>query len=736
LRIKEISKVIMNRCRMKMSVLPFLLMVTVYCVFATGSYSATFPVSITVNADNAYPRYEEVANITAIPLPANKETFIYPPVATPMVSTSPPLAEPVSIGSLAQGGSSLTVQLDIAQFEGPVDIYGAFNVSTSPQLIMSLKPDLTSQTLTVQEIRLALTAGQAPAGLMPLMSNVTTAVNVVLFSGLPVSRLAPGTYTIFLLVTPAGNLGTYYLWETSFIVSNLQGSMNSDVLTYHNDNLRTGQNLNETILTPGNVNVNSFGKLFVIPVDGKVDAQPLYVSNVSILGKGGNYNLLIVATEHDSVYAFDADAGALIWQVSMLQPGEMTSDDRGCEHVSPEIGVTATPVIDRNAGPHGTVYVVAMSKDQTGQYFQRLHALDLTTGVEEFGGPKDIKATFPGTGDNSSGIVSFVSFDPGQYDERPGLLLANGVVYTAWSSHCDFRPYTGWLISYDQNSLAQVSVLNLTANGNRGSFWNSGAAPAADANGNIFALLANGTFDTALDHMGFPASGDFGNSFLKISTMNNHLAVADYFAPFNVVAENAADQDLGSGGALVLPDLIDAAGQTRRLAVGAGKDRHIYVVDRDNMGKFKSSNNDNVYQDISGALGGPEFGMPAYFNGTIYYGAVGDFLKAFPISNNAMLWLANSSRTTNVFSYPGATPSISANGNSNGIIWAAENGDPAVLHAYDAIDLTHELYNSNLAPGGRDHFGTGNKFITPTIADGKVYVGTTNGVGVFGLLGK
>jgi outer membrane protein assembly factor BamB len=499
----------------------------------------------------------------------------------------------------------------------------------------------------------------------------------------------------------------------------------NDVLTYHNDVGRTGLMPNETILTSANVNSTSFGLLMTLPVDGKVDAEPLYVSNV------GSHNLLLVATEHASVYAFDADSGSIVWQVSLLHAGETTSDDHRCGQVSPEIGVTSTPVVDRGAGPHGTVYTVAMSKNGSGTYFQRLHALDLTTGAEQFGGPQNVAATFPGAGDNSSG--GMVVFDPGQYKERPGLLLLNGVVYTSWSSHCDFRPYTGWLIGYDQMTLAQTSVLNVTPNGNEGSFWNSGAAPAADAGGNIIALQANGTFDATLDAQGFPSQRNFGNSFLKISTTSRQLAVADYFAPFNVANENSVDEDLGSGAALVLPDLTDSLGHTRHLAVGAGKDAHIYVVDRDNMGKFNPANNSQVYQDINGQLGGQVFSMPAYFNGTIYYGAVGDTVKAFPIAS-ALVAGTPSSQSSHSFGFPGTTPSISSNGATNGIVWAAENTNPAVLHAYDATNLSRELYNSNQAANGRDHFGAGNKFITPMIAHGKVYVGTTNGVGVFGLI--
>lgn len=502
-----------------------------------------------------------------------------------------------------------------------------------------------------------------------------------------------------------------------------------DVTTYHNDVARTGQNLNENILTPGNVNSSNFGKLFVIPVDGKVDGQPLYLGALTIPGKGTR-NVLYVVTEHGSVYAVDADTGTSLWQVSTLLPGETTSDDRGCSQITPEIGITATPVIDRKAGANGTIYVVAMSKDSSGRYHQRLHALDATAGAEEFGGPQDIQASVQGTGDNSSGGT--VVFDPGQYAERAGLLLLNGVIYTSWTSHCDIRPYTGWMMGYDQNTLAQATVLNVTPNGNEGSFWMSGTAPAADSSGNIYALNANGTFDSTLNSSGFPNEGDFGNAFLKISTANKQLTVADYFEMSNQSSENSTDVDLGSGGALVLPDLKSGSGQTVHLAVGAGKDGNIYVVNRDSMGKFDPASN-HIYQELPGAVPGGVFSMPAYFNNTIYYGAVGGDIQAFAISN-AQLSTAPTSRTGNAFPYPGTTPSVSANGASGAILWAAENSSSAVLHAYDASNLANELYNSSQASGGRDQFGTGNKFITTTITNGKVYMGTTNGVGVFGLL--
>jgi len=507
------------------------------------------------------------------------------------------------------------------------------------------------------------------------------------------------------------------------------GTANSsvDVITYHYDNGRSGQNLNETTLTLANVNSTQFGKKGEFTVDGKVDAQPLYLSQVTIGAQ--KKNVLYVATEHGSVYAFDADSisgttSTFLWKTTTLGSGETTSDNRGCGQVSPEIGITATPVIDR---ARNAIYVVAMSKDVSGSYFQRLHALDLSTGAELFSGPQTITATYPGTGDNSSG--GNVVFDPKQYKERPGLLQINGTIYTTWSSHCDIRPYTSWVMAFNADTLAPTSVLNLVPNGSEGGIWMAGTAPAADAAGNVFFIMGNGDFDTTLNASGFPANGNCGNCFVKLSTSGG-LKLADYFTPHNTVAESNADLDFGSGGGILLMDLTDSGGTTRHLSVGAGKDALIYVVDRDAMGKFNAST-DQIYQEISGQLGGSVFSMPAFFNGTVYYGAVGDALKAFPVAS-AKLASAPSSQSTHQFGYPGTTPSVSANGSANGIVWAIENSG-AILFAYDAADLTKELYDSNQAAGNRDHF-SGNKFITPVVVNGKVYVGTPTSVAVFGLL--
>ena len=509
------------------------------------------------------------------------------------------------------------------------------------------------------------------------------------------------------------------------VVSGTPQTRGTDVTTYKNDLSRSGQNLSESALTLTTVTSSTFGLLRTLPVDGKVDAQPLYVSQLS--AAGGSFNTVFVATEHASVYAFDSDSGAVLWQVSLLGTGETPSNDRSCNQVTPEIGITSTPVIDRAAGAHGTLYVVTMSIDAQSNFHQRLHALDLATGAELLNGPVDISATFPATGTATS------SFDPKAYEERAALLLLNGTIYTSWTSHCDAQPYGGWIIAYSQSALARNGVLNVAPNGSRGpAIWMAGGGPAADSSGNIYLLTANGVFETTMDANGFPSGQDFGNSVLKISSASAGLKVLDYFTMFNEVAESGNDQDLGSGGEMLLPDLMDSTSTVRHLMLGAGKDGNIYVVDRDSMGKFNASTNKN-YQTLGGALTGGIYSTPAYFNNTVYYGNVSGTLKAFTISS-AKLGATPQSQSATQFTYPGTAPSVSANGTANGIVWAHENSNPAVLHAYDAANLAHEIYNSNQAAGNRDQFGAGNKYITPTVADGKVFVGTTNSVAVFGLL--
>ena len=612
-------------------------------------------------------------------------------------------------------------------------------------------PPAPDFSISVSASSLTVTAGGGaqPVTLTATALNGFTGTIQVTVSGLPSGvtispttlTLTPGTplqVNFTASSTAAAGTVTLQFTATSGSLSHvapLKLSVNAaapppsgvDATTYHFDVARTGLNPNETTLTTSNVNSTSFGLIRILPADGLVDAEPLYLSNLTVGGQ--QQNVVFVETENDSVYAYNADTGTQVWKTSVLGTNETPSDDHGCGQITPQIGITSTPVIDRGFGTNGAIFVVGMSLDKSGAYHQRLHALDVTTGAELQGSPAEIAASYPGTGDNSSN--GKVIFDPGQYAERAGLLLLNGTIYLGWTSHCDGGPYTGWLMGYSEATLTQTSVLNLTPNGSEGSIWMAGSGLAADSSGNIYFLDANGTFDTTLNASGFPANGDFGNGFLKVSTTGGTLAVADYFEMYDTVTESNNDEDLGSGGVVVLPDMTDNSGTVHHLAVGAGKDQNIYVVNRDSMGKFNPNNDNAIYQEIDGAIGGV-WSMPAYFNNTVYYGAVGDNLKAFPITN-AMLATAPTMQSTTNFPYPGTTPSISANGTSNGIIWDVENNSPAVLHAYNASTLA-ELYNSSQASGGRDQFGNGNKFITPMIVNGKVFVGTPSGVAEFGLL--
>ncbi|RKE34511.1 hypothetical protein B0G76_0516 [Paraburkholderia sp. BL23I1N1] len=498
----------------------------------------------------------------------------------------------------------------------------------------------------------------------------------------------------------------------------------TDVLMHHNDLARTGQMLAETTLTLANVNSASFGKVAFLSADGKVDAQPLFVTSLPI--GGASHDVVYVATEHDSVYAYDATTFAQLWKVSLIGSGETVSDNFSCQDFTPEIGITSTPVIDRNRGTNGVLYAVAMTRDSSGAYHHRLHALDLTTGAEILGGPTEISATYPGSGAGS--VNGLLTFNPSQHTERAALTLVGGNIYMGWTSHCMAGAYTGWLMAYSADTLHQTSVLNITANGSQGSIWMAGSGMASDGT-SIYVVDGNGTFGTTLNAQGFPVDGDFGNSLMKLSSGN--LQVTDYFAMDNVVAEANADNDFGSGGVMLLPDQTTAGGVVKHLAVAAGKDNLIYVVDRDSMGKFSPTAN-NIWQVLTGTLAGGIWGSPAYYSGVVYYGGWNDNLKALPVSG-AFLATTASAKSPTTFAYPGATPAVSANGTSNGIVWVAENGTTGDLHAYDAGNLAHELYNSNQA-GTRDQWGAGNKFITPMIARGKVFVGATNGVAVFGLL--
>jgi hypothetical protein len=491
------------------------------------------------------------------------------------------------------------------------------------------------------------------------------------------------------------------------------------MLNYHNDAGNTGQNLNETVLSPSNVNATQFGKLFSYALDGQSFSQPLYVSNVPVPNQG-NHNLVFAATEHDSVYAFDADTQATLWTVNFTNPaaGVTTvpasdlAQGYGGSPIQPEIGITGTPVID---GSSGTLFVVAMTKEN-GAYVHRLHALDITTGSEKFGGPVVIQASLPAT-------AGQVIFDSMHHLQRPALLLSGGVVYICFGSYSDWNPYHGWLLGYDASTLAQVAVWNATPNGAEGSFWQAGASLSVDAAGNIFGIVANGTFDANT------GGSDYGESVVELKPLT--LSVSDYFTPFNYKQLNAGDIDFGSAGITLLPD---QPGPFPHLAVTAGKEGKIYLLNRDNLGKFQSGSDSQIVQSIPDAVGasgleGRNYSTATYWQGNVYFIGVQDVIKQFVLTNGLLSTSPVSSGPT-AYQFPGGNMSISANGSQNGIVWAIEAGN--VLHAYDATNVAREIYNTNQS-GSRDQFGTAVRFTVPTVMNGKVYVAGKTQFAVFGL---
>jgi hypothetical protein len=446
---------------------------------------------------------------------------------------------------------------------------------------------------------------------------------------------------------------------------------------------------------------------------------------VAITNKG-NHNVVYAVTEHDSVYAFDADNdtgsnSTPLWQVSFIDPATgittVPYQDVNSTDLTPEIGITSTPVIDPMSN---TIYVEAKTKEVSGatvNYFHRLHALDLGSGAEKFGGPVVIQPTVNGTGDGNDG-AGHVPFNPLRQLNRPGLLLENGVVYIAFASHGDNGPYHGWIVGYNASTLQLQDVFNSTPNASEAGIWESGDGPAADTNGNIYVLTGNGTFDST-------TNSDYGDSFLKLTPVGTNLLLTDYFTPYNQASLSDSDMDLGSGGLVLLPDAAGSATQPH-LLIGAGKQGVMYLLDRDNFGGFNGSNNNQIVQTLPLISC---FSTPAYFNGMLYYVGNGGTPQAYTCTNG-MLGTSPFSINTNIYGYPGASPSISANGASNGILWAIQRSGTAILHAYNATNLADELYNSQQSPC--DQLGIAVKFSVPTIANGKVFVGTAAELAVFG----
>lgn len=497
----------------------------------------------------------------------------------------------------------------------------------------------------------------------------------------------------------------------------------AQITTSQYDNMRTGATLHEPVLTPRNVNARQFGKLGTFKVDGAVYAQPLYVPGLDIPGKG-KHNVLYVATEHDSVYAFDADhpGSAPLWHVSLLDNthSPVRAMDVQCPFIEPEVGITSTPVIDMKSG---TLYVLSRTSEShrfsSNAYLQHLHGLAITTGAEKFGGPKLIQAAVEGKGEGSSG--GKVAFDPLRENPRASLALANGNVILTWASSCDVGPYHGWVMAYDARTLAQKAVLNVTPNGDEGGIWASDTGPAIDNDGNIFVATGNGSFNAA------SGGRDYGDTVLKLDA--GSLAVRDYFTPSNQEQLSNADADLGSSGPTLLPD---QEGQHRHLLLQPGKDGVIYVIDRDHMGKFRREG-DAIVQKIK--TGDGVYGAMAYWNGRAFLIAGDDHLREFQVSGSGLKEIGRGAET---FENPGATPVVSANGTKDAIVWAVAtrtwNGEdrPAILFAYDASHIVQPIYTSQ-QNAARDRAGLATRFVVPVVVNGRVYVGARGEVDVYGL---
>jgi hypothetical protein len=540
--------------------------------------------------------------------------------------------------------------------------------------------------------------------------------------------------------------GTYAITATSVhdVTKSASNSIGvtdlSGVLTYHNNISRDGTNTHEFALTASSVNTSTFGKLFSCQADGAIYAQPLWVPNLTL--SGSIHNIILVATQHESLYAFDADASPCrtLWHISLIDSahggttGETSVPSAGTGalvgsgygDISPEVGITGTPVIDPTTN---TLYVVSKSVNASTQFFQRIHAIDITSGSERVTpGSIDSTISVPGTGAGS--VSGRVAFDPRNESQRPGLVLSNGVVYVAWASHEDHDPYHGWVIGFSASTLAPVpnAVFNTTPNQvstltySRGGIWMGGGGPAVDASGNLFFITGNGTFDANT------GGSNYGDSVVKLSTASG-LSVADYFTPLDQATLDANDTDFGSGAATILVD--QPSGPVTHLLIGGGKQGNLFVLNRDSLGKFSSSTN-NVVETVN--LGNSIFATCVFWQNNLYVAGVGP-LKQFAFNpTTGQFNGAPSSQSATSYGFPGATPSLSSNGTASGILWALDNTfyctpqspgcGATVLHAYDASNLATELWNSSQAPGNRDLAGHAVKFTVPTVANGKVYVGT------------
>lgn len=593
------------------------------------------------------------------------------------------------------------------------------NAPGSPQLItlsgtgtgFSVTPQTAALTFNATQ-QFTVTSGSATWSVDDIVGGSST-VGTITSTGFYTPPAAVGSHTVTAMTsTQSANAMVY--------VTNYPGT-----LTFHNDNSRSGVNSTETVLSLTNVNQAHFGKLFSYPLDGLAYASPLYVANVNIPNQGF-HNVVYIATENDSVYAWDADGLTTtpLWKVSFLGSGVTTipcGDTGECGDIPTQIGITGTPVIDSSTG---TMYVVVATKEGTS-YVQRLHALDITTGAEKFGGPVVMQASIPGTGNGSQG--NQLAFDPLTENQRAALLLSNGVVYIAWASHGDQQPWHGWVMGYNASTLQQAMTYCVSPNGYGGGIWMSNGGLATDSTGDLFFTTGNGDFSAN------SGGSDYGDSIEKISPGGS---VVDYFTPYDQSYMESNDIDLASAGPVLI---VDQPGSIPHLLIAAGKSGSIYVVNRDNMGQFNPNNNSQIVQTLQSVLpnGNQEEGnysAPVFFNGYVYFGAVSDNLKAFQLSND-QLSSAPSSQSSEIYPNRGGSFAISANGTSNGILWAVQDNSPSngVLNAYDASNLSNEVYNSNQA-GSRDALGVATKFSIPLVANGKVFVVASGKMVAYGLL--
>jgi hypothetical protein len=502
------------------------------------------------------------------------------------------------------------------------------------------------------------------------------------------------------------------------------------VTTYQNDNYRSGTNTHEATLTLSNVNASQFGRQAVFNVTGYVYAQPLYVPNVNI--NGVLHNTVYIATEHDQVYAFDVNSGQQLWAKNLListgaliQVNPVSSSDVNCMDLVPEIGITGTPVIDV---ANNEMFLVAKTKEhnavtQTTQFFQTIYALDIRSGQLRTP-PRRVAGQVPGTGQGSQN--GYLTFDPLVEGQRSAMMLVNGQVFASWASHCDLGDYHGWLIGYDELALLPSGIFVDTPNGYEGGYWAGGSGPAADSSGSIYIATGNGAYDS---------DSDYGDSILRLTASGAGITLADYFTPWDQQTLDENDTDVGSGGVTLLPD--QPGSQYPHLLMQAGKQGTIDLVNRDNMGHYNPAGDTQIVQTIPFAMGGV-FGAPAFWNNIAYFGGINGPLNAFSFNpQTQLLSTSPTSQSPEGFGFPSVTPSISSNGTSNGIAWIVETDNypsgAAVLRAYNANDLSVELYNSQQNPS-RDAAGPAVKFTVPTIADGHVFVAGQNQVAVYGLL--